>query len=176
MKLAILIAFSLNRREGKVVSDVKPFSELLKEFKERVAADDAPNDDYPRLEIWMRGRCAKSHKFREAGAAAGLKIEEAKLAEIDRLGAEAVDTAAAEAKAEEEKLKKEADEQAAAVKEKAAAAEKIEAEKKKISDNKADPESKKGQDTETDPAAPPEPVERAADTFRAPPKKAKKGE
>jgi hypothetical protein len=63
MKKAILVLVSEDRRTGRPVSDILPYSDANKAFKEAIAAGEGPDPAFPRLELWEPS--GKSHRFKQ---------------------------------------------------------------------------------------------------------------
>jgi hypothetical protein len=125
MKKAILVLVSEDRRTGRPVSDILPYSDANKAFKEAIAAGEGPDPAFPRLELWEPS--GKSHRFKQFRGVSSYEEEISAAAEA----AEAEAKAAAEAAEAEAKAAAEAAEAAEAeAKAAAEAAEAAEAEAK----------------------------------------------
>lgn len=99
MKLAVLAFLSLDARAGAIPQpELRPYDEVLTDFKERVAKNELPADvadaGLNQMEIWsQRGGKVKHHRFDLATVNRGAPIEvkqlvvdhEAALKEIERL-------------------------------------------------------------------------------------------
>ena len=64
MKTAILLAVSADGRTGRPLTEVLPYDEAKKKFRELSNATESPDPAFPVIEIWTG--CEKSKKFRGA--------------------------------------------------------------------------------------------------------------
>lgn len=127
MKIAAIFLIAANKKSGRAVTELLPYDQALKEFKEAVNYGVGHSEEFPTIELWSASGTSKSHKFRrfQADVIAEKRAKEAadKAAAIERekAAAEAAAAAAAEAAAKEaadkaaaDLLEKEAADKAAA--------------------------------------------------------------
>jgi hypothetical protein len=119
MKLALLVAFSEDRRSARILSAAMPMDEAIKEMKALITADVAPDASRPLVTVCSLSDIQRKHSFKVSGDPGAevlvaesdeipaLLAENARLTEeVQKLGlqlAEAVEAAAEAAKVKPEK-------------------------------------------------------------------------
>lgn len=82
MRLALIVALAATADSGKPISELKPYNETEKDFRELVEKGVAPFDETPVIELWSRAGLERSHTFKPdqmpAAIAAAKKAAEEK--------------------------------------------------------------------------------------------------
>jgi hypothetical protein len=97
MKLALLIGLTLDKQSGEALTELAPFDQTLKKFKEMVNRGEAPSDRFPVVQLWTTSGLGKSHQFKpsqmpvkvSAKAKAEAEVLRAKAAELSAVAVEA---------------------------------------------------------------------------------------